>query len=266
MDYQEDAGRALANARLERREIDALPGGLPTDEATAYGIQAVAIQALGQARCGYKIGATSPEAQAILHTDHPFTAPLFEPYCQKSGATVIEPGYGLLGLEPEFALRLGKDLPPQDGGYAIDDVRDAIAAVHPAFEVIGLRLPNELFPNALVVTADFGANVGFVSGDGIDDWQAHDLSAIPVTASVNGENVASGSGKAVMGHPLNALVWLANHLGTKGQGLSAGDWISTGTCAGVVPIVSGQSALADFGPFGSVSLTISTRENSKKHR
>ena len=107
---------------------------------------------------------------------------------------------------------------------------------------IGLRLPNEFFPNALVATADFGANVGFVAGDGVADWQAHDLSGIPVTVKVDGEQVASGTGKAVMGHPLNALVWLANHLGSSGQGLRAGDWISTGTCAGVVPIKPGQSA------------------------
>lgn len=256
MGNRDDAGQTLAKARLERQEIAGLPGGLPADEATAYEIQAAAISALGQVRCGYKIGATSPEAQAILHTDHPFTSPLFEPDRQRSGAAIAEPGYGLLGLEPEFALKLGADLPPGDKAYTVDDVRAAIASVHPAFEVIGLRLPNELFPNALVVTADFGANVGFVAGDGVTDWQGHDLSAIPVTATVDGKQVASGTGKAVMGHPLNALIWLTNHLRSSGQGLRAGDWISTGTCAGVVPIKAGQSAHADFGPFGSVSLTV----------
>ncbi len=256
MDHLREAGQVLAKARLEGREIEGLPGGLPTDEATAYGIQAAALEALGRERCGYKIGATSPEAQAILKTDHPFASPLFETDRRQSGATVSEPGYGLLGLEPEFALKLGADLPPRPTAYAVDDVREAIASVHPAFEIIGLRLPNELFPNALVVTADFGANVGFVAGDGITDWQAHDLSTVPVTVRIARDEVANGTGKAVMGHPLNALVWLANHLGSSGQGLLAGDWISTGTCAGVVKIKAGQTASADFGPFGTVSLTL----------
>lgn len=250
------AGKALAKARLERRPLDALPGGLPADDDAAYAIQRAAVEALAQPRAGYKIGATSPEAQAILQTDHPFAAPLFEPDCRSSGATVVEPGYGLLGLEPEFALRLGTDLPARDRTYQADDVRGAVAAVHPAFEMIGLRLPNELFRNALVVTADFGANVGFVAGDGIDDWRDHDLSAIPVTAEVDGVLVGSGSGVNVMGHPLKALAWLANHLSSLGEGLSAGDWISTGTCAGVVPIAAGQMAVADFGPFGRVALTL----------
>jgi 2-keto-4-pentenoate hydratase len=192
----------------------------------------------------------------MLNTDHPFSAPLFAPTCRESGAAIVEPANGLIGLEPEFALRLGRDLPARDGAYAADEVQDAVASVHPAFEIIGLRLPIELFRNALVVTADFGANVGFVAGDGVEDWRGRDLSAILVQVRLDGEEAASGSGAAVMGHPLNAAVWLANHLSSKGEGLRAGDWISTGTCAGVTPIAAGQRADAAFGPFGEVSLTL----------
>ncbi|MEM8952287.1 MAG: fumarylacetoacetate hydrolase family protein [Pseudomonadota bacterium] len=255
VDYKE-AGRALAEARRDRRALDDLPGGLPRDEATAYAIQRGAIDAYGGKRVGYKIGATSPEAQALLKTDHPFRAPLIAADCHEDGASFALPGYGILGLEPEFAIRLGRDLPPKGQAYKLADVREAVATVHPAFEIIGLRLPNELFKNAIVVTADFGANVGFVPGNGVSAWQGHDLSALPVRASVDGAEVAAGSGEKVMGHPLNALLWLINDLSPKGEGLSAGDWISTGTCAGVVPIAPGQTAVADFGPFGQVSLSI----------
>ena len=255
VDYRE-AGRALAEARRERRALDDLPGGLPDDEGAAYAIQRGAIEAYGGKRVGYKIGATSPEAQAMLKTDHPFRAPLFAADCHDDGVSFSEPGYGLIGIEPEFALRLGRDLPARATSYDLAEIKDAVAAVHPAFEIIGLRLPNELFKNAIVVTADFGANAGFVSGAGVGDWQEHDLSAIPVRVSIDGAEVAVGSGEKVMGHPLNALLWLVNDLSSKGEGLSAGDWVSTGTCAGIVPIASGQRAEADFGPFGRVNLTI----------
>ena len=255
VDYRE-AGRTLAEARRERRSLDDLPGGLPKDEAAAYAIQRGAIEAYGGRRVGYKIGATSPEAQALLNTDHPFRAPLFAADCHDDGATFVVPGYGMLGVEPEFALRLGRDLPAKGKPYKLADVQDAVTAVHPAFEIIGIRLPDELFKNAIVVTADFGANVGFVAGEGVRDWQDHDLSAIPVRVSVDGAEVARGSGEKVMGHPLNALIWLANDLSAKGEGLVGGDWISTGTCAGIVPVAPGQKAVADFGPFGEVRLTI----------
>ncbi|MEM7045710.1 MAG: fumarylacetoacetate hydrolase family protein [Pseudomonadota bacterium] len=250
------AGRALAEARRERRNLDELPGGLPEDEASAYAIQRAAISAYGEKRVGYKVGATSPEARAILKTDHPFQAPLFAADCHESGVTFAMPGYGLIGLEPEFALRLGEDLPARDEAYGIDEVRQAVVTVHPAFEIIGLRLPTELFKNAIIVTTDFGANVGFTAGEGVQDWQAQDLSAIQVRASVDGEEVATGSGANVMGNPLNSLLWLVNDLASRGEGLSAGDWISTGTCAGVVAIAPGQRAEADFGPFGRISLSL----------
>ena len=192
----------------------------------------------------------------MLKTDHPFRAPLFAADCHDEGVRFNVPGYGILGLEPEYAVRLASDLPPRGQPYKLEDVREAVETIHPAFEIIGLRLPNELFKNAIVVTADFGANVGFVPGKGVSDWQEHDLSALPVRASVDGAEVAVGSGEKVMGHPLNALLWLINDISPKGEGLSAGDWISTGTCAGIVPIAPGQSAEADFGPFGRVSLSI----------
>ncbi|MGI9489971.1 MAG: 2-keto-4-pentenoate hydratase [Geminicoccaceae bacterium] len=255
VDYR-DAGRALAEARRERRALDDLPGGLPSDEGAAYAIQRGAIEAYGGKRVGHKIGATSPEAQAMLKTDHPFRAPLFAVDCHDDGVSFSEPGYGLIGIEPEFALRLGRDLPARATSYDLAEVKDAVAAVHPAFEVIGLRLPNELFKNAIVVTADFGANAGFVSGERVANWQDHDLAATPVRVSIDGAEAAVGSGEKVMGHPLNALLWLANELSSRNEGLLAGDWISTGTCAGIVPIASGQRAEADFGPFGKVSLTI----------
>lgn len=252
----EAAGGALAEARRARTSLDDLPGGLPTDEAGAYAIQRAAVAAYGEKRVGYKIGATSPEAQAMLKTDHPFRAPLFLPDCYDSDVAIEDPGYGLIGLEPEFALRLGADLPVRETSYTLDEVRAAVATVHPAFEVIGLRLPNELFKNVTVVTTDFGANVGFVAGHGVGDWQDHDLASIPVRAEVDGDEVAAGSGANALGHPLNALRWLANSLDTSETGLMAGDWVSTGTCAGVVKIARGQRAAADFGPFGQVRLTL----------
>ncbi|MEM9442439.1 MAG: fumarylacetoacetate hydrolase family protein [Pseudomonadota bacterium] len=252
----EEAGQALANARRNANALGELPGGFPSDEATAYEIQRHAISAYGGKRVGYKIGATNPAAQTLLGTDHPFRAPLFEADCYNNGVVVDEPGYGLIGLEPEFALRLGTDLPARSDPYTLDDVSAAVDMVHPAFEMIGLRLPHELFTKVLIVTADFGANVGFVAGEGSSDWRQHDLADVPVQVRVDGEDVANGSGANVLGHPLNALLWLANDLRQAGDHLSAGDWVSTGTCAGVVKIKAGQQAVANFGAFGEVGLTL----------
>lgn len=252
----EQAGKALGEARRARMPLSELPGGLPSDEAKAYAIQKEAISTYGGDLAGYKIGATNPAAQELLGTDHPFRAPLFATDCHENGVALAEPSHGLIGLEPEFALRLGTDLPVRAEPYTLDDVGAAVASVHPAFELIGLRLPSELFTKVLVVTADFGANVGFVAGDGVADWRRHDLADVAVQVHVEGDEVANGTGANVLGHPLNSLLWLANDLRTHGEGLTAGDWISTGTCAGVVKVQKGQQAVANFGPFGEVKLTL----------
>ena len=252
----EPAAEALAEARRQGQTLAQLPGGLPENLADAYAIQRRAVDRFGAPRCGWKIGATSPEAQAILNTDGPFAAPLFEPECLSSGTSLACPDHGLLGLEPEFAFRLAEDLPPRDRPYESAEARAAVATLHPAFEVIGLRLPDRHFRNVLAVIADFGANVGLIAGAGITDWRSLDLARLEVVARIDGDPVAKGTGAKVLGHPLTALTWLANHLRAEGEGLQAGQLITTGTCAGVVQISPGEHASADFGAAGKVEMTL----------
>ncbi len=253
-----EQGRALAAARRAGASLAALPGPLPQDEAAAYAIQAAAIAAYDERRVGYKIGATSSAAQATFGTDHPFCAPLFGAECHADGSTLTIPEYGLIGIEAEFAFRLGTDLPARPEPYAPDEVEAAVESVHPAFEIVGLRLPRELFANMAVVIADFGANVGFVHGDGVDDWASTDLATVAVRVDTDGETAASGSGAAVLGHPLNALLWLAERVRASGDGLAVGDYISTGACCGIIQIAPGLTATADFGVLGNVAMRLTS--------
>ena len=74
--------------------------------------------------------------------------------------------------------------------------------------------------------------------------------------SLNGRKVAEGSGAAVLGHPLEALAWLANDLSGHGIGLKAGQIVTTGTCCGFHPLKAGDEALADYGELGTVRVTV----------
>ena len=51
------------------------------------------------------------------------------------------------------------------------------------------------------------------------------------------------------------LTWLANELSRSGIGMKAGQTISTGTLTGMLRPKPGETYLADFGPFGTVSVT-----------
>jgi 2-keto-4-pentenoate hydratase len=51
------------------------------------------------------------------------------------------------------------------------------------------------------------------------------------------------------------LTWLANELSRTGIGLQAGQMISTGTLTGMLAPKPGETYVADFGPFGSVTVS-----------
>jgi 2-keto-4-pentenoate hydratase len=71
---------------------------------------------------------------------------------------------------------------------------------------------------------------------------------------VNGRLHREGSGRAVLGHPLNALTWLANQLSSQGIGLKAGQYVTTGVTMEVYMGQRGDRITADFGPLGQVDL------------
>ena len=52
------------------------------------------------------------------------------------------------------------------------------------------------------------------------------------------------------------LTWLANELSRAGIGLDAGQMISTGTLTGMLAPKAGETYVADFGPFGSVTVVL----------
>ena len=87
------------------------------------------------------------------------------------------------------------------------------------------------------------------------DWRDRDLRDAGVSLSVDGEVLAEGTGALALGDPALVLLWLANHLRERGDGLRAGDRVTTGTCTGVAAIRPGAQVLADFGPLGRVGFT-----------
>ena len=68
--------------------------------------------------------------------------------------------------------------------------------------------------------------------------------------------MAAGRGGDVLGHPLEAVAWLARALARRGGRLDAGDLVATGTCAGLLQVLPGQTFAADFGGLGTVELRL----------
>ena len=207
--------------------------------AEAEAFQAEAIWALGGEPCGYKIGATNSEVQRLLSCREPIYAPLLREHVLASGATLPLPA-GLLGIECEFGFVMGRDFPAANETADIAGARSAIAECFVGLELVGRRVAPDVPLNETTAIADFSLDVAVVRGVAIPDWQRHDLAAMPVGAVVDGTTLANGTGAAVLGHPLNSLLWLAAALSKRGQRLRKGEIIFTGTCTGITKVAAGQ--------------------------
>jgi 2-keto-4-pentenoate hydratase len=208
-------------------------------------------------RAGWKVGATSKVAQDLLGTDGPATAPMFTPFCHQSPAEVAIFTDHHINIESEFAFRFGRGLPSRQDAYSREEVLAAVDVLVPAIEIVGCRFEGGfagIGPVRLI--ADMVAHAAFVSGPDVAGWREMDVKALAVRLSKNGAFVAEGTGASVLGDPLYVLEWTANHLSQLGQGIAAGEAITTGTCTGLTPAAPGDSFVADFGNLGQVELRI----------
>jgi 2-keto-4-pentenoate hydratase len=58
----------------------------------------------------------------------------------------------------------------------------------------------------------------------------------------------------VLGHPHNALAWLANHLAADGRGLHAGQIVLTGSLVKTVWLDAGDGVVMELSGLGTVAV------------
>jgi 2-keto-4-pentenoate hydratase len=151
---------------------------------------------------------------------------------------------------------LGIDLPPREKPYSVEEVTEAVESLHPGMELAECRfIHDSSFPPLPAILAD-GAGCGtIIYGPAIANWRTRDIAGQEVALLIDGKARRTGSAAASLDHPIVPLTWLANELSRTGVGLKAGQMVSTGTLTGMLAPRAGETHVADFGPFGSVSVT-----------
>lgn len=228
------AAERLATARAAPARLPGLPGELaPRDEPAAYRVQD-ALHGILDARgwgaiAGHKIGCTTAVMQQFLGIDHPCAGGVFA--TRVFHESVALPFDSLLhaGVETEIAVVLGRDLPPRGAPYTVDDLRGAVSAVAAAIEIVDDRWEDYRRVDTPTLIADDFFNEASVLGPLRPFDGTLDLGALRGVTRVNGVEAGRGTGADVLGSPLNALAWLANHLAARGPGLRAGEFVSTGS-------------------------------------
>lgn len=201
------------------------------DLSLAYAVQDKVVERFrtaGRGRpAGWKIGLTSARMQAFVGLDHPLAGIILDSSVMQSPAGVSLAGYGRLGLECEIALRTGRALPPRSTALGREEAAALVATVAPAFELVDDRAAVYDGLDAFSIIADNGWSAGAVLGPELTVWP--DLAACTGSFSVDGAVVEQGRGADALGHPLEALIWLAAHLGARGEALPAGSLVMTGS-------------------------------------
>lgn len=233
----------------------ALPEDLvPADARAAYHVQDEFRRLWTAPVAGWKAGATAEPVQKLFGIDEPFCGPFFAPDVFASPASIEAGRFHHRAIESEFAFRFGRPLPARAGGYTRDEILAAVDALVPAIELVSPRFEDLLFGRATTAIADCAVNGGFVFGEPVVAWRAADLVDHMVRLYVDGREIAAGTGAKVLGDPVAALSWMVAKLCNRGIGIELGQILSTGTTTGVVHLEAGQTATADFGALGKVSV------------
>jgi 2-keto-4-pentenoate hydratase len=152
-------------------------------------------------------------------------------------------------IEPEIAFVLGRDLA---GPASAADAAAAVEFVLPALELIDSRIRDWKITLPDTV-ADNASSGGVVLGNNPTRLAGLDLALTGCLLARDGRVVDTGAGGAVLGNPLNALVWLANTIAAHGVTLRAGDVVLPGSITASMPVVAGQTVTASFAGLGSVT-------------
>lgn len=238
--------------------FESLPRELsPQTMTDGYRIQAAIGECAADEVVGWKIAATSEAGQRHIHVDGPIAGRLFKSRVHRSPARFAMGANRMRVAEAEFAFTLGSDLPPRDEPYTVSEVMDAVAELHPAIELPDSRFEDFTIAGSPRLAADDACAHWFVLGEAARaDWRSADLRTHATRLEINGQTVTTGSGADALGDPRTALAWLANAHAERGEGLLAGQVITTGVCGRPSPIDDGDRIVADFGLFGRAEVNL----------
>ena len=237
------------------RRMAALPEPLrPATRAEGYAIQRWLERRSEKPLFGWKIAATSRAGQIHIGVDGPLAGRLLAERVYETGSTLPFGANHMRVVEMEFAFRLGRDLPPRETPYLMDEVLDAVDTLHPAVEVPDSRYDDFATVGAPQLIADNSCAHDFVLGPATQaPWRSLDLARHEVNGTIKGRIEGKGTGENVLGDPRIALTWLANELSELGIGLKAGQVVTTGTCLTPLPVGPGDEVSGDFGILGNVA-------------
>ena len=209
--------------------------------------------AAGEKPIGWKVGMGAPGSMQKLGLVAPLVGYLMQRALLVSGGTISLKGYSKPVMEPEIAVRMGKDLgrdaTPGATLAAIKEIMPAIEiadlAPVPAPDNLDLVLGRDIFQRHVVLGGETRAS-GSVAG----------LTSRLIRRGA--EAACSADPEALTGKLLDIVAHVANVVAAFGETLSAGDVIITGSITPPVIIEPDETEITHaIDPIGAVSVRFS---------
>ena len=211
--------------------------------------------AAGRTVKGHKVGLTFKAMQQMSGATEPDYGTITDDWIVPEGSTIDMTRLNRPLVEMEIAFVLKREL--SGPGINAADVIRATDFVLPAIEIVDSRYRGR-GPNMLVDSVADAAWCGLVVLGGrparLTDL---DIRREGATLYKNGTIEESGVGSAVMGNPINAMVWLANKLASFGVTMAAGSVVLSGSFVKAIPFAAGDTIAALFTSLGDVNFSTS---------
>ena len=240
---------SLVEDYLARREVRGFAQPLTMSEALL--VQKSFVKKLQPALgkpVGYKVGLVARESQQRFGLDAPVRGVLLEKMLLPNHAEV----------PADFAVRplLEADLIVVVKDKGINEAQSIVEVAEHLKEVVAfIELPDSFLPTnpppsgAMLVAGNVGARLGVLGQrlpvKGTADF-VQALADMKVTIiDQAGAELGRGEGRAILDHPLNAVLWLIEELHRSGERLKAGDLLSLGSIK-AVPAPSGKAVTVRY--------------------
>lgn len=246
----------LWQARSQVKAIEKLTSQYPDlSVQDAYAIQQININRRiqnGARIVGKKIGLTSQAMMNMLGVDEPDYGILLHDMMAQETDLIDTRKMIFPRIESELAFILKSDI--DNAPFAdIDSVLKATEAIVPAFEIIDSAILNWKLAIQDTVADNASAAMLVMGSNQVKVSDVQDLTAIHLFLRKNGEVIDQGDSSAVMGHPAQAVAWLANKLHDFGISLKAGEIILSGSLTKAYDIHAGDIFTAEFTDVGTVT-------------
>lgn len=207
---------------------------------------------------GYKAGLTSAAAQQRFNVDEPILGILLWGMLLDDGATVSVADGVRLMIEADLLVRVkSEDI---NAAATPAEAFQSIDFVAPFLEIPDIIIaPGQPMDGALLTAVNSGARYGII-GTPVPTriLDMADLDAFTATLTRDGEAVGpTSTGEALMGGPLEVVLWMVREARDRGITLESGDWLSLGSLTAPVEARPGELYHAVYEGLGDEPLHVS---------